>query len=236
MHNLRVIVVEPKNPGNLGAIARLMKNFGLDDLIIVNAGRIPSEDTFRAMKGNAILSKSKHVESLEKAIDGLSFVTGTSGVKSDSPKGVLRNHIEPAEFGQMVSRLKGKVGIIFGREDMGLTNDELAMCDFFVHIPANNEYPILNVASAAAIIFYEIFRSPGPNTKETVTREEFDRLIGKFRENLVDSNYPSHRIEKTTLLFRRLISRATISPYEYRVLMGSIGCNRQNARDEFPKG
>jgi TrmH family RNA methyltransferase len=228
VQNLRIIVVEPKNPGNLGAIARLMKNFGLKELTVVNTNRIPSEDLFRAMKGSDILSKCRMVDSLKEAIKGLEYVVGTSGVKSESPKEVLRKYFEPREFAALSSRIKGKVGLLLGREDIGLTNSELAMCDFFVHIPANEEYSILNVSSAAAILFYEMFGSKKARKGESISRRETDRLIEKFRENLIANNYPAHRIGKTTLLFRRVISRAIISPYEYRILMGAIGPNHKN--------
>ena len=228
MLSVRIIVVEPKNPGNLGAIARLMKNFGLNDLTVVNTNRIPSEDIFRSMRGNEVLTKCIMVNSLNEAISDLEYVVGTSGVKSESPKEVIRNYFDLRGFVELSSRIKGKVGIVLGREDIGLTNEELSMCDFFVHIPANEEYPILNVSSAAAIIFYEIFGSKKTKSRETITREENDRLIEKFKESLVENNYPKHRIGKTSLLFRRVISRATISPYEYRILMGAIGCSHKD--------
>ena len=228
MLSVRIIVVEPKNPGNLGAIARLMKNFGLNDLTVVNTNRIPSEDLFRSMRGNEVLTKCIMVNSLSEAISDLEYVVGTSGVKSESPKEVIRNYFDLRGFVELSSRIKGKVGIVLGREDIGLTNEELSMCDFFVHIPANEEYPILNVSSAAAIIFYEIFGSKKTKSRETITREENDRLIEKFKESLVENNYPKHRIGKTSLLFRRVISRATISPYEYRILMGAIGCTHKD--------
>lgn len=226
MKSVRVIVVEPKNPGNLGAIARLMKNFGLDDLVAVNTHRIPSEDLFRSMKGSEILAGCKMVDSLSEAAEGLEYIVGTSGVKSDSPKEVLRNYFSPKEFAKVSEKMNGKVGIVLGREDIGLTNAELSMCDFFVHIPADERYPILNVSSAAAILFYELFGSRKSSRGETISRADADRLIEKFREGLVNSNYPKHRIDKTTLMFRRIISRAVLSPYEYRIMMGSIGCSK----------
>ena len=231
MQSVRIIIVEPKNPGNLGAIARLMKNFGLKDLTVVNINRIPSEDLFRSMKGSEILSKCRMVSSLQDAIKGLDYVVGTSGVKSDSPKEVLRNYLEPKEFVRLTSEIKGKIGIVLGREDIGLVNEELGMCDFFVHIPADDEYPILNVSSAAAILFYEMFGRGKKKKIETINRRENDRLIEKFRQSLIENNYPKHRVQKTTLLFRRVISRAILSPYEYRILMGAIGCSHKNIND-----
>ena len=231
MQSVRIIIVEPKNPGNLGAIARLMKNFGLKDMTVVNINRIPSEDLFRSMKGSEILSKCRMVSSLQDAIKGLDYVVGTSGVKSDSPKEVLRNYLEPKEFVRLTSEINGKIGIVLGREDIGLVNEELGMCDFFVHIPADDEYPILNVSSAAAILFYEMFGIGNKKKIETISRRENDRLIEKFRQSLIENNYPKHRVQKTTLLFRRVISRAILSPYEYRILMGAIGCSHKGIND-----
>lgn len=231
MSRIRVIVVEPKNPGNLGAIARAMKNFGMDDLVVVNINRIPKEDEFRAMKGNEILSNTKMVKTLEEAIKGLKLVAGTSGIKTDSSRKVVRNSMTPCEFSEEISKVKGKVGIILGREDIGLTNKELSLCDFFVHIPSAREYPILNVSSAASVLLYELSKERHELKKDTTNREDFDQLISKFRTNLIDSNYPSHRVEKTTLLFRRVLSRAILSPYENRVLMGTFDCkNRTKGR------
>lgn len=232
MRSVRIIVVEPKNPGNLGAIARLMVNFGLDDLYLVNTNRIPSEDTFRSMKGNRVLSKAKMVGSLQEASRGLEYLVGTSGVKSDSSKEVVRNYLEPKEFVKLAEKMVGKVGVVLGREDIGLTNEELSFCDFFIHIPAAISYPILNVSSAAAILFYEIFGSKKTVSGEFVTRNEADRLVERFRENLLDGRYPRHRVQKTTLMFRRIISRAVLTPYEYRTLMGAIGCRRSKSKRE----
>ncbi|MGC8645162.1 MAG: RNA methyltransferase [Thermoplasmata archaeon] len=224
MQGIRVIVVEPKNPGNLGAIARLMKNFGLDDLVIVNAYRIPSEDIFRSMKGVEILSRARMVNSLDEASSGLTYLVGTSDVKGDSPKSVLRKYLTPREFKGIYSKMAGKVGLVLGREDIGLTNDELSKCDFFVHIPSSSDYPTLNVSSAAAILFYELFRSPREKSEELASKEEMDSLVSMFKENLHHNGYPGHRIEKTSLIFRRVMSRALLSKYEHRVLMGALKC------------
>jgi tRNA/rRNA methyltransferase len=224
MGEIRVIVVEPKNPGNLGAIARLMKNFGLRDLVIVNARRIPSEDMFRSMKGSEILLKAKMVNSLDEATTGLTYLVGTSDVMADSPKSVLRKYITPKEFRHLFSRISGVVGLVLGREDTGLTNEELSKCDFFVHIPSSPEYPTLNVSSAAAIILYELFNVKKVKSDKLASRKEMDFLVSTFRENLKINGYPEHRVEKTSLIFRRVMSRALLTKYEFSVLIGALKC------------
>jgi TrmH family RNA methyltransferase len=220
----RLIFVEPKNPGNLGSIARIMKNFGFGELYITNTYRIPPEDQFRSMKGSEILKKASLVKSLGDAVEGLKYVVGTSGVKTDSIKGVVRNHMTPTEFAQKVRGVKGKIGIVMGREDIGLTNEELSMCDYFIHIPASEEYPIMNVSHAAAIILKELASIGNAGTRPVADRKELELLINKFKSNLEQNGYPPHRISKTTLMFRRIISRALINEYEYRVLMGALEC------------
>ncbi|MEM0141137.1 MAG: TrmJ/YjtD family RNA methyltransferase [Thermoplasmatales archaeon] len=226
MNHIRVIFVEPKNPGNLGAIARIMKNFDVEDLVIVNAHRIPSEDIFRSMKGYEVLKKAKMVSSLYEASIGLTYLIGTSDVKGDSPKTVRRKYVTPRQFRVMLSNISGSIGIVLGREDIGLTNEELSMCDFFVHIPASSSYPTLNVSSAAAIILYELFRVENKTNKQLASRENIDALVSKFRQNLEANGYPKHRIEKTSLIFKRILTRSLLSDYEHRVLMGAIGCRR----------
>ncbi len=232
MPNFRIIFVEPKNPGNLGSLARTMKNFGFSELYVTHTTRIPSEDIFRAMKGQEILKNAIMVKNLDEAIEGLKYVVGTSGVKTDSIKGVIRNHMEPEEFAKKISRVKGKIGIVFGREDIGLTNEELSKCDYFVHIPADEDYPIMNISHAAAIILYSLRAVNNKGTREVIDRIEMDLLVNKFKENLERNGYPQHRIPKTTLMFRRLISRALINEYEFRVLMGSIECDRYSHDDK----
>ncbi len=229
MAQIRVIFVEPKNPGNLGSIARVMKNFGFEELFVTNTTRIPDEDYFRAMKGKEILEKATLVKSLDEAISGLKYVVGTSGIKTDSIKGVIRNHLEPEEFARKISRVKGKIGIVLGREDIGLTNEELAKCDYFLHIPADEQYPIMNVSHAAAIILYSLRNANAKSTREVIDREKMDLLLKKFTENLENNGYPKHRIPKTSLMFRRIMSRAQINEYEFRVLMGSLDCKESHS-------
>ncbi|MEL9914658.1 MAG: RNA methyltransferase [Thermoplasmatales archaeon] len=224
MSQIRVIFVEPKNPGNLGAIARIMKNFDVEDLVIVNAHRIPSEDIFRSMKGYEILKNAKMVNTLEEASAGLTYLVGTSDVGGASPKSVVRKYMTPKQFKAFSRKIKGKIGIVFGREDRGLTNEELSKCDFFVHIPASPSYPTLNVSSAAAIILYELSGQKGKALDKPASRNKIDALVAKFRENLEANGYPKHRIEKTSLIFKRILTRSMLSEYEHRVLMGAISC------------
>ncbi len=224
MAEIRVIVVEPKNPGNLGSIARVMKNFGFNELVTVNAPKIPFEDYFRSMKGHEILEKRRDVNSLKDAIQDLKMVIGTSGVISKSRNAVLRKNYSSRDIASLISDVKGKVGIVFGREDIGLTNEELSLCDLFMQIPTNEDYPIMNVSHAVAVVLYELFVSEKEESRDVIDRDKLDRLVAKFRENLLRNNYPRHRIDKTELLFRRVMARAGITEYEYRVLMGTIGC------------
>jgi len=231
MADIRVIVVEPKNPGNLGSIARVMKNFGFDELITVNAPKIPYEDYFRSMKGREILEKRKNVDSLKEAIRDLKMVIGTSGVISKSRNAVLRRNYNTKEIASLISNVKGKVGIVFGREDIGLTNEELSLCDLFMQIPTSEDYPIMNVSHAVAVALYEIYASQKVESRDVIDRDRLDRLVLKFKENLIRNNYPKHRINKTELLFRRIMARAGITEYEYRVLMGTIGC-KEHSREQ----
>ncbi len=232
MAEIRVIVVEPKNPGNLGSIARIMKNFSVDELYTVNTPRIPPEDFFRSMKGEEILRKRIDVPTLKDAIKDLKLVIGTSGIISKSRNAVLRKNYNSKEISKLVSGLEGKIGVVFGREDIGLTNEELALCDLFLQIPANDDYPILNVSHAVAIVLYELFSTTKDEQRDIIDRYKLDLLVKKFRQNLIANNYPKHRVDKTELLFRRVIARAGITEYEYRVLMGTIGCRNRDLHSE----
>ncbi|TLZ49557.1 MAG: RNA methyltransferase [Methanobacteriota archaeon] len=159
---VHVVLVEPKYEGNVGAVARAMKNFGVTNLRLVNPCRIGEEARKRAMHSVSILEAAKRYRSYARAISGMDLVVGTSGVDTASEKKFLRIALSPRELGAKLAGLDGDAAIVLGREDYGLFNEELRACDVLVTIPANPEYPILNVAQAAVILLYELHAAKPP--------------------------------------------------------------------------
>ncbi len=141
-----VVLVEPESPGNIGSVARVMKNFGFKELVLVNPCKITEEAFKMARHGEDILKNAKIFHKLERAIEPYQVKIATTGK--------TRNFvtIRPEEIPKYESMC-----IVFGRESSGLTNEEISMCDLVVQIPANPDYPVLNISHAVAIILYTLF-------------------------------------------------------------------------------
>lgn len=223
MPRFRVVLIEPLNDGNIGAVARSMKNFGLDELYLVRPCKIGEEATKRAMHGIDVLARARTVQSEDEALAGIEFVAATSGVKTANEKNFKRIAMSPKEFAEKLEGKDATVALLFGREDFGLDKEMIKRCDFLVTIPANPSYSILNISHAAAILFYEL------HTKGVVgwePRKSGAVEMGKLNEYfglLLDAiDYPEHKKEKTRVMFRRLIARSVPSTWEFHTLMGVL--------------
>ena len=156
--SLCIILVEPKYDGNIGAVARSMKNFGLSDLRIVGRkGEWSEEARNRAKHAQEILDNCILFESLADATGDCSAVIGTSGKREVGDKISFRHFMLPDELPRKLEGVSGRVAFIFGPEDIGLTNEQLHKCDLMVTIPTWEGYPILNLSHAVSILCYSWF-------------------------------------------------------------------------------
>lgn len=223
MPQFRVVLVEPLNDGNIGAVARSMKNFGIEELVLVRPCAIGEEAVKRAMHGIDILKAARTVFSDDEALEGVDFVAATSGVDTTNEKKFARISLTPREFAEKVKGSDAKIALLFGREDFGLDQELIRKCDYLVTIPANPEYSILNVSHAAAIVFYELFASHTEKWKPREARDlEKEKLFEYFAMLLDTIDYPPHRKEKTIVMFRRMVARAVPSTWEFHTLMGVL--------------
>lgn len=219
---VRVILVEPEKAGNIGAVARSMKNFALSDLWIVHPKTpVTMEARAFAMHGYDVLKKAKKVKSVKQALRDLNLVVGTSAIVTTSRSNVTRVPITPLDLAHRVATFEGNVGIVFGRESSGLSNDEIEYCDLMVTIPANRDYNVLNIASAASIIFYELFRTrvirPGPPLASQTVKT---RLLLEFSHLVTQSGVQAHKRQLVQRSFRNLVSRSFITRREASLLVG----------------
>ncbi len=153
--NIRVVMVETTHPGNIGAVARAMKNMGLSELTLVNPVFFPSgEADARAVGAVDIVAKARVVTSLEAAIGDCALVIGASARQ----RTIRWPTVNPRECARLIgdASLAGQTALVLGREAHGLSNEELERCHFLVHIPADPEFSSLNVAMALQILAYEI--------------------------------------------------------------------------------
>ena len=221
MPSIRIVLVEPKNEGNVGAIARVMKNFGVEDLVLVRPCPLGAEARQRAMHGVDVLGSARTVPDIDDATADVDLLVATSGVETSNEKRFARIAIPPRDLAARISAMKGRVGILFGREDFGLRDEEIRACDLLVTIPASKSYPILNVSHAAAILLYELHAGRGSRTTtRPASGLEKERLHEAFGALMASTDYPDHKRVRTKVMFRRLLGRAVPTKWEFHALMG----------------
>lgn len=228
LNSVKVVLVGTTHPGNIGATARAMKNMGILDLALVEPKEFPSDvATFRSKAAKDILEKASVHTSLEEAISECELVVGTSARGRTVPWPVL-NPREAAEE-MHKSSLNGKVAIVFGREDRGLTNEELGLCNFHVHIPSDPEYSSLNLSQAVQILAYEIRLSYLQDQHfnedywdvELANNEQTERLINHMDELMQEVDfYDVENPRKLLVRVRRFFKRSKIDVMEANIFRG----------------
>ncbi len=212
---INIVLIETSHPGNIGSVARAMKTMGLKNLLLINPRKFPSGDA-NALSGNAIdiLEKAKVYKNLKDAIKDSTFVYATSA-RVRTIQWPTKNAQDAAkEIVKQVSANK-KISIIFGREDRGLTNEELQIANTHIEIPANPEYPVLNIAMSAQIISYEILKASINTTARDwhdypeVDSENLQMLIDHFIEtatdiDVINPDNPKKIISRIKRMFTRL--------------------------------
>lgn len=220
-----VILVEPKYQGNVGAVARLLLNFGLNDLTIVNFEDFTDEAYARSMNGKEILLKSRRVSTFQEAVKGFDVVVGTSSTVTGNYRKFRRIPMLPGEFWDSMGETAGRIALVFGREDDGLRNEELELCNHFIHIPANPDYPVLNLSHAVSVVLYEMIRNADKLTSDLIKPAEgfeVEKLVERIRLVMDLTGYPDYKIENTTVMLRRIIARSHMTDSEFFKIMGII--------------
>lgn len=222
MPTYRAIIVEPEYAGNVGFIARLIDNFSIDEFFLVNPQcSLDKEAEDRAVHAQETLSAARIVEELEYAVDGLDYLVGTTGVDA-TDENLLRTTVTPEQMTADIPE-DAHVGIILGREGKGLSNEELDICDFTVRIPTSENYPVMNLSHAAAVMFYECFQAADSRTVEDGTsssRQKRDVLENLFKDATESVNWEQHRQEKAVRAFQNVLGRSYVTGRELSLLLG----------------
>ncbi|MFH1224287.1 MAG: TrmJ/YjtD family RNA methyltransferase [Candidatus Diapherotrites archaeon] len=226
----RVILVKPEYGENIGYTARAMKNFGSRDLVLVSP-RCEHTSVLarsRAMKGKEILLSAKVVKSLSAALRGVDFSAATTARAALTEK-LTRSPITAREFAQNHAGAKNRansgmrLAVVFGPEKDGLTNAEIALCDFVVEIPASRSYPTLNLGHAAAVVLYELhcagLGARGRKNKSRHLRAaEKERLLARFND-LIHAGQKIRNKDAVLAAFRSAISRSPVTEKEGRAII-----------------
>lgn len=232
MLRIRVVLVEPCFEESIGFVARVMKNFGLTDLHLVNPlVTLGSPCRSRAGHAQEILDSAEVHRFLPQAIEGALSV-GTTAQRSVSSRNLIRRSVTPKRFSQVLAGLEGPVAIVLGREGTGLSNLELGMCDLTVTIPAASGYRTLNLSHAAAIIFYELFSSKEEGISEELATESVKtKILEFFGQSAALTGLEEYKVGLAVRAFRNVLGRSAIRRREADLLTGTLRRIFESARN-----
>ena len=227
LNSVKIVLVGTTHPGNIGAAARAMKNMGIKNLSLVQPKEFPSDVAiYRSKAAKDILEHAQVFYNLEEAIFDCELVIGTSARGRKVPWPILN----PKEAAEEVSRSSShhNIAIIFGREDRGLTNEELGLCNLHVNIPTDPDYSSLNLAQAVQILVYEIRQAILGEQEdknywdvELANNDQTELLINHMDELMQQVEfYDVDNPRKLLLRVRRFFKRSRIDVMETNIFRG----------------
>lgn len=245
LDRIRVVMVQTSLPANIGAAARALKTMGLSELVLVDpACPFPHGDAMALASGAAdLLHQTRVVASLPEAIADCELVFGTSARVRGVPWPI--QDLRPAATQAITEARSGhRVAIVFGRENSGLTNDELALCNAHLTIPVNPDYGVLNVAAAIQVVGYELrlqaldqqAHQNAPVWDEPlVDQQQMQQFYQHFEQTLIDLDFLDPANPRLLpLRLRRLFGRTRLDRMEYNLLRGILGRVQALRRGDWP--
>ena len=230
--NIRIVLVHTSHPGNIGGVARAMENMGLHRLYLVAPTNFPNEQANRrAVSADDLLERATVTDTLEEAIGDCQFVVGTSARERRIPWPLLDARQCAARVAE--ASAAEEVAVVFGREDRGLTNEELKQCNLHLNIPTSSEYSSLNLAMAVQIVAYELRmlraapEKPAVETENWDTpfasRENMERFYAHLEETLIDIDFLDPAAPRQLMSrLRRLYGRVRLDEMELNILRGIL--------------
>lgn len=227
---IRIVLVAPSHPGNIGAAARAMKNMELSELVLVQPRQFPhAEATARASGADDVLARARVVGTLGEALSGCGFVAATTARERDQ-------YFRVADVREAAARIvaearRAPAAVVFGAERTGLTNEELETAHLLIRIPTSEAYASLNLAMAVQLVTYEIFRARGaltpasaPGAAPLASAEEMQRLFQHLGQVLEEIDFRDRTQSGTHLMsrIRRFLQRAELDQNEVNILRGIL--------------
>lgn len=223
---VRIVLIEPSHPGNIGSVARAMKNMDLSDLALVRPRSFPhAEASALAAGADDLLSSARVVATVAEAIADCAFVAGTTS----RPRSYTWEFATPRDAAAKIAALPAqtRVALLFGSERYGLATDDLQYCNSLLRIPANPDYCSLNLAMSVQLIAYEIFIArAAPATRiqldaplaESAAMEHFYTHLREVMREIDFEDRTGHLMER----LRRLFNRAQLDRNELNILRGIL--------------
>jgi TrmH family RNA methyltransferase len=235
--DIRIVLVEPSHPGNIGAVARAMKNMALEQLVLVRPKQFPhSEAVARASGADDVLAGARVVDSVQEALAGCGFIAATTSRDRDQYFRIA--DVRDAAERLVVEARRSPTAVLFGAERTGLRNEDLEAAHILIRIPANEAYLSLNLAMAVQLVSYEIFRAKGvkvntaPGAAPLATPEEMERMYTHLAQVLEEIDFRDRTQSGTNLMgrIRRFMQRAELDQNEVNILRGFLTAVQKRRR------
>jgi tRNA/rRNA methyltransferase len=222
MLTFRIVLIEPVYSGNVGSVARVMKNFGYSELVLLNPCEIDMPARVMSVHAYDIIENARIEFSLHDALKGSHIIIGMTGLPGKTDNKHFRiPAYSPRLLKEKLAGNNGVISLVFGREDAGLRNEELELCDIIVNIPTNPVYTSMNLSHAVAVVLYEL---SDIKAGERYIADHFDieLLYEHIDEVLDDIEYKEHKEDKTKLMLSRIFGRAELTAREVQTLRGIL--------------
>ncbi len=222
LETITFVVVEPHHPGNIGSICRACKNMGISHITLVNPVDYMVEETFKlGWASEDVIRSIRKVSTLEEAIEGMHLVIGTTQRQRGSHPPI----VAPREVGITLASMAQaglKVAILFGRENNGLTNEELAQCQWISRIPSKSDHPALNLSQAVMLYAYELYLASAEKAPiyewNLAKASEVDLLFRHLEETMSVLPIDMRKgPEEFVNLFRRVLNRTQLEERDVRL-------------------
>ena len=225
--NLSVILVNTVSPGNVGSIARVMKNLGFQVLKLVTVNRLDDEEC-RRMAGRAfdLIQGARRFNDLSEATADEQILFGTTSGRERLERGKV---LDPFRAAHRIREYapENRIGLVFGPERSGLSEQQLARCQFRVSIPSNPEYPVLNISKAVAILLYELSRVSLRTSREKrrlVSMAERESFYEDLKKVLIEIGFLSEsNPEHIMNAIRGILNQPELTERDLKILRGIVG-------------
>ena len=223
---LRIVLVCPRNPLNIGAAARAMLNFGFSNLWLVDPYEVAFREARSAVGAAEVLRKARVTSEMGEALGGASLIVGACGVQGRFQRHVRRQL--PAAGLALRTHLEGApAALVFGSEKFGLSNQDLSYCDWVLTIPTHDDCPSMNLGQAVALCCYEIARVAKPvpalKTPASLSAKQRERVVEMLTPILEESGFILPNTRQSQLMkIRRFVSRLRLAPADARVFQGML--------------
>ncbi|MEC4748232.1 RNA methyltransferase [Methylomicrobium sp. Wu6] len=243
LSHINIVLVGTTHPGNIGAVARAMKNMQMTNLRLVAPKIFPSADaTSRASGADDILARAMVCDTLREAIADCQVVFGASA----RSRTISWPELTPREcVAEILTRhADEKIALVFGREHSGLTNEELDMCRYLLHIPCNPAFSSLNLAAAVQVICYELFVAAGSDQRKATgdrgecplaTAEQMESFYDHLHQTLIDIDFTqTDKSQSIMRRLRRIYNRIELDTKEVDILRGILRMSQGHKKSQKP--